>query len=278
MGGLARVAVEGSKRDPVATVRDDGGVPEALFDIPLHLPDNARVLALHPRIDDGAADKVVADVLPAALPHHHLAEHLRPGVLVLPEVVVADDPRNLLRHGVAGGKVACDDPGGADGDVDVEEARLLLDGPDLLVLPAVVVAPLDPPPVRPGLGEPLLDALLVADIRYAEEVAPSRRAGHGIEEGEKLADRRPDGEDLPVLPAVYGIAADGVEVVMREVHDGLRPSGERLHQVRAPGIRLVISPAHWLYIGVRCDKQAVLSPMSPAIRPGRLPSAKHSIY
>jgi hypothetical protein len=61
------------------------------------------------------------------------------------------------------------------------------------------------------------------------------------------------------------------------VHDGLCPSGERLHQARAPGIRLLISPAHWLYIGVRCDKQAVLSPVSFGY-PARETAAREAQY
>ena len=244
VGGLARVAVEGRERDPVTAATDDRGVPDALSDVPLHLPDDPVVLALDLFIGDDAADQVVADVLPEALLHHHLAEDLRAGVLVLPEVVVADDPRDLDRHRIVGGEVACDDPGRAGGDVDVEEARLLLDGADLLVLPAVVVAPLDPPPVGAGFREALLDTLLVADIRYAEEVAPAGRAGDGVEEGEELADRSPDGEDVPVLPAVDGIAPGGVEVVVREVHDVLRPPGESLHKIRVPGIRLSIASSH----------------------------------
>ncbi len=106
VGGLARVAVEGgSERDPVAIALDDRGVPDALLDVPLHLPDDLVVLGLDLRVDDRAPpDEVVADVLTPALPHHHLAEHLRPGgILVFPEVVVADDPRNLFGHRIAGG-------------------------------------------------------------------------------------------------------------------------------------------------------------------------------
>ncbi len=218
---------------------------EALFDVALHLPGDLPVLVLYLCIDDGAPDEIVADVLPKAFPHDDLAEHLRPGVLVLPEIVVADDPRDLLRYGVAGGKVARDYPGGAGGDVDVEKARLRIDGADLLIFPAVMVAPFDPPPVRPGLREPLLDARLVTDIRYAEKVAPARRAGHGIQEREELADRRPDGEDAPIFPPVDGIAADGVEVVVREMHNGLRPPGKRLHEVLVPDIPVLIAPVHW---------------------------------
>src|SRR5690606_30863925 len=106
---------------------------------------------------------------------------------------------------------------------------------------AMVVAPLDLPPVRPGFGEPTLDALLVSEIRYAEEVAPPRSAGHGIQEGEEPADRTPDGEDVAMFPAVDGITTNGIEVVMRKVHNGFSPSGERLHQVCPLCILLAIT-------------------------------------
>ena len=192
-------------------------VGDRVVDVPGHLLPDVGVLGLDLGVREAAFDQQVADVVPVSRPLEHLAEHGRAGVAVEPEVVVADDAGDLARDGVVGEKVDGGDPAAATGRVDPEQVDPLADGVALLLVPAVVVPPLDPPPVQASGIEGRHGRVLVPEVRDGEKVATARQGCEPLEEGRKLADRGEDREDVPVPPPVDRVGPDGIEVVVGQV-------------------------------------------------------------
>ena len=194
-------------------------------------------------------------MVPVLLSLEHQPEYRRTGIGMFPEIVIADHPCHFGSNRIFRCDVAGNDPGAADRGIDVEEVDYLLDLPDLLVTPAVVVPPLHLPAVLFCLCRDGLRLAVVPEIRDREQVAFPLAGRHKGEERGKFSHRTPDGEDAvrTKLHPVDSIRSHGIEVIVRQVD---YMCSAAFYRVCKSGIILTsIRERHWLILSSRHIKK-----------------------
>src|SRR5208337_3125385 len=169
-----------------------------------HLGRDLCVLGLDEGIGEDPRHKTVADMLPVFLSLEYLPQDRRPGIGMLPEVIIANHPGNLGCHRVLRYKIPGNDPGRTDISIDMEEGDLFFDPCDLLLTPAVVVPPLDHPAIRPCLRRHGSCVPVEPEVRYREHVAFARTGRNQGEKAGKFPYRAPDCKHA-IFPELYPV-------------------------------------------------------------------------